>query len=334
MRRALSLLGLVLLAGTTVVVLALLAWGRDGQDEGVQVPIPADPAPAIQADTTLSPRPAVFGDTVTARVDVALDSRRIDADSVRMATDFAPWAPIAKPRRTRREGETTTHIRSTWMLRCLASACLPPGQPLRVTLEPATVTYETLGPQAASGRRVTAEWPVLVTHTRLESDALDPPAAGSGSSPFETPWRADMTSMPAVSYRVDPEIVRIPLFAAAGGFALVGLTFAYLGRPRRRPRPVVVQEEPPPPVLTPVEQALAMLEDAVAANGAPDRRRALELVAAELAGRGNYELAQLARRLAWSRQSPAVERTTPLAEEARPALGLNEPEPEEAEPGA
>jgi hypothetical protein len=330
-RRALSLLGLALLAATTVLVAALLVWGRGGTDEGVQVPVPADPAPAIQANAVLSPRPVAFGDTVTARVDVTLDQRRIDADSVRFATDFAPWAPIAEPRRTRREGEATTHIRSTWTLRCLASACLPPGQPLRVPLEPATITYDTLGPQAASGRRLTAEWPVLVTHTRLETDPFEPPAAGSGSSPFETPWRADMVSMPPVSYRVDPDTARIPLFGAAGAFALLGLALAYRGRPRRRPRPVLVPAEPPPPVLTPVEQALAMLEDAMAVNGAADRRRALERVAAELAGRGSHDLARVARTLAWSRQSPVLERTTPLAEEARPALGLNESEAEEEE---
>lgn len=331
MRRALSLLGLAVLVGTAVLLVALLVWGRGGPDDDVQVPIPADPAPAIEARAALSPRPVTFGDTVAARVDVTLDRRRIDADSVRVATDFAPWAPTAEPERTRREGETTTHIRSTWTLRCLTSACLPPGQPLRIPLEPATVTYDTLGPQAASGRRLTARWPLLVVHTRLETSVLAPSAFGSGTNPFETPWRADMVSMPPVSYRVEPQTARIPLFGAAGAFALLGVALAYLGRPRRRPKPVVVPDAPHAPVLTPVEQALAMLEDAVAANGATDRRRALELVAAELAGRGSHDLAQLARTLAWSRQSPALERTTPLAEEARPALGLDESEDEEPE---
>jgi hypothetical protein len=344
MRRALSVAGLAALAATTVFVLAFLLWGRGGPDETVQVPIPPDPAPAIQASADLSPRPVAFGDTVTARVDVTLDHRRVDADSVRIATDFAPWAPTADPERTRREGETTTHIRSTWTLRCLASACLPPGQPLRIPLTPATVTYDTLGDQAASGRRLTARWPLLIVNTRLETSVLNPSPFGSGTSPFETPWRADMVSMPPVSYRVDPETARVPLFAAAGAFALLGLALAYLGRPRRRPKPVLVPAEPPAPVLTPVEQALALLEDGVASNGAADRRRALELVAAELAGRGSPDLARVARTLAWSRQLPPPERTTPLAEEARPALGLagaededaeaDAPDAEEARPGA
>jgi hypothetical protein len=340
MKRALAVLGLAALAGVTVLLLALLVWDRGEDDGAVEVPIPADPAPPIQANALLTPRSVGFGDTVRARVDVTLDRARVNPESVRIAIDFAPWAAIGKPERARREGKTTTHLRSTWTLRCLASACLPPAQPLRLRLRGATVTYDTLRPKAASGRRLTAAWPQLVVHTRLDQAVIAPPAAGSGSSPFETPWRADMVSMPPVSYRIDPETARIPLYGAAGGFALLGLGLAFLGRPRRRPRPVLVPQEPPAPVLTPVEQALALLEDPVAADGAADRRRALELVAAELAGRGNHDLAHLARRLAWSRQVPALERTTPLAEEARPVLGLDaevdlqEAEAEEASPNA
>jgi hypothetical protein len=339
-RRALTLLGLGALAGLTVLVIGLLIWGRGGSDETFETPIPADPAPAIQANAALLPRNVGFGDTVTARVDVALDRRRVDADSVRVATDFAPWTQIADPEQVRRDGEGTTHLRTTWRLRCLASACLPPAQSLRTPLTPITVTYDTLGANAASGRQLTEEWPVLTVNTRLEDPGGIPPA--SAGSPFETPWRADMVTMPPVTYRVEPETARIPLFAGAVAFALLGLALAYLGRPRRRAKPVVVVEEPPAPVLTPLEQALAVLEDAMAANGAADRRRALELVAAELDGSGNDDLAGLARSLAWSKPIPAVDRTTPLAEEARPALGLDpDPEveemtedPEEAKPGA
>jgi hypothetical protein len=320
MRRALALFGLAVLATATVLLVAFLAWGREGKDEGPLVAVPPDPAPAIQATAVLSPRSVHFGDTVSARVDVTLDREKIDADSVRIATDFAPWAPIGRPRRVRRDGETTTHLRTIWTLRCLASACLPPARALPVTLEAATVTYDRLRPERASGQRLTAEWPRLVSHTRLSPSDTEPAQFGSGRSPFETPWRADLVSLPAVSYRFDPEAARIPLYVGAGLLALLGVGLAYLGRPRRRPAPVV--EEAPAPVLTPIEQALALLEDPVAVNGATDRRRALELVAAELAGTGNDELAHAARRLAWSRQMPAVDTTTPLAEQARPALGL------------
>jgi hypothetical protein len=340
MRRALAGLGLAALAAATVFLGALLVAGRSS-DRDPASPIPPDPVPPIQAQARLSPRSVHFGDTVTAWVDVTLDQSRADPDSVRIATDFAPWSPLGRPERTRSDGEGTTHLRTTWVLRCLASVCLPPQRPLPLPLDPATVTYDARGAherqlrkqgENPAGRKLEAAWPQFITYTRLSQATQTPPAFGSGTSPFETPWRADFVSLPAVTYRVDPDQARIPLFAGAGIFALLGLGLAYLGWPRRRPRPVVVPEEPPAPVLTPLEQALELLENEVSIDGSADRRRALELVAAELAGRGNHDLALVARSLAWSQQTPLLERTSGVAEEARPALGLDAEQAEETDP--
>jgi hypothetical protein len=343
MRRVLAVLGLVALGGATLFLIAFLLWSRPGADEETASPVPADPVPRVQVRTLLIPRTVLFGDTVTARLDVTLNRERIDPESVRVATDFAPWRLVGRPERIRRDGKTSTHLRTTFVLRCLASVCMPPDEALPYSLEPATVTYDALGAQAASGLRAVARWPTLVVNTRLDASADMPrPRPGfpaRGGSPFASPWRADLISMPPASYRVDPETARIPLFAGAGVFALLGLGLAYLGWPRRRPEP---EPEPvpvePEPQVTPLEQALALLEDPSTTDGAADRRRALELVAAELRGRGNDDLADVARGLAWSRQSPAHERTSGLAEVARPALGIDseedvaeEPEEEEQE---
>jgi hypothetical protein len=324
MRRALTLLALAALAAATLVLAGFLVFGRSG-DSHQASPLPGEPVPAIQTHADLSPRAALFGETVTARVDVTLNRSRIDPDSVRIATDFEPWRVVGEPHRMRRDGEQTTHLRTTYVLRCLTSACLPPQRPLPVLFTSATVTYDATG-EGPSGQQLTLNWPTLYMHSRLAPTALAPPVLGSGSSPFEMPWRADLVSMPSVSYRVDPDTARFPLFAVGGIFGVLGLALAYLGRPRRRPQPAAVPDAPPAPVLTPLEQALALLEDPATANGAADRRRALELIAAELALRGNHELALRARRLAWSQRLPAVERTTGIAEQARPALGLEEQE--------
>jgi hypothetical protein len=326
MRRALAALGLAALAAATVFVLVLLVWGRPGEDENTASPIEPGPVPRIQVRTLLTPRTALFGDTVTARVDVALDHDRVDPGSVRIATDFTPWTAISKPDRMRRAGKTTTHLRTTFVLRCLASVCGPPGRALPYSFDPATITYDTLGGQAASGLKTVGRWPTLVVNTRLDARSSTPRTARGfprGGSPFASPWRADLLSMPSPSYRVSPETARIPLFAGAAAFAVLGLVLAYLGWPRRRPKPVPVPVEPPEPLATPLEQALALLEDPATTNGAADRRRALELLAAELRGRGSDDLADAARRLAWSSQTPAHERTSGLAELARPALGLD-----------
>jgi hypothetical protein len=336
MRRALAVLGLAALAGAALFVIAFLLLGRPGADEETASPIPADPIPRVQVRAQLTPRSVLFGDTVTARLDVTLNRDRIDPESVRVATDFAPWRPIGRPERTRRDGKESTHLRTTFVLRCLASVCMPPDEALPYELEPATVTYDALGAQAPSGLRAVARWPTLVVNTRLDASAVLPrprPGFPRGGSPFASPWRADLISMPPASYRVDPETARITLFAGAGVFALLGLALAYVGRPRRRPEP---EPEPvpvePEPQVTPLEQALALLEDSSTTDGAADRRRALELVAAELRGRGNDDLADVARGLAWSSQTPAHERTSGLAEAARPALGLDAEEDVEEEP--
>jgi hypothetical protein len=335
MRGALAALGLAALAGLTLFLVALLVWGRPGSEKEPLSSGEPLPVPRIQVRTFLTPRTVLFGDTVTARVDVALDRNRVDPDSVRVATDFAPWHAVTRPERTRRDGKTTTHLRTTFVLRCLASVCMPPGRALPYSLEPATITYDAFGAQAASRlKRVAARWPTLVVNTRLDARPSPRTAGGfpRGGSPFASPWRADLSSMPSVSYRVAPETARIPLFAGAAVFAGLGLVLAYVGRPRRRREPVRVPVEPPEPQLTPLEHALLLLEDPSTADGAADRRRALELVAAELRGRGNDELADAARRLAWSSQTPAHERTSDLAELARPALGLDAEEEVAEEP--
>jgi hypothetical protein len=78
-------------------------------------------------------------------------------------------------------------------------------------------------------------------------------------------------------------------------------------------------------VLTPLEQALELLEDAGRADGVEDRRRALELVA-EVLDVEHPDLARAARTLAWSEDDPVVEQTSGLATRVRTTIDLNENE--------
>jgi hypothetical protein len=64
-----------------------------------------------------------------------------------------------------------------------------------------------------------------------------------------------------------------------------------------------------------------LLEDSARVDGAADQRRALELVATVLVERGDMNLAQAARALAWSKPVPRVGETNGLAVRARSALG-------------
>lgn len=324
-KRALAVLALGALAAATGFLVTLLVGGRERVAALESVPsTPREFVPALQARALLSPARASFGDTLTAKVDVTLDRARVDPASVRITTDFTPWRPVGRPSELRRDGKTTTHLRTTFVLRCLASVCLPPPLGLSLRFPPAAITFERLGAKPGEVvRKRLAHWPLLVVQTRLDTGARVIPRPGGRRSAFEFPWRADLVSMPEVTYRVSSGSAQIPLLAAGGILALAGVALAWIGRPRRRRQPPPEPVRPLEPELTPLERALALLEAQVGTDGAPDRRRALELVAAELAVQGDETLAQAARRLAWSHAAPELDRTRGIAERARPALGLD-----------
>ena len=76
--------------------------------------------------------------------------------------------------------------------------------------------------------------------------------------------------------------------------------------------------------LTPLEQALALLEaQPDPTRGPGPQRQALELVAEELGRRGEHDLELSARRLAWSEDVPALEDTSALARDVRLAAETN-----------
>lgn len=266
----------------------------------------AEPLPAIEARGVLTPRIALFGDTITARIEVTLDRNRVDPDSVRISADFSPWVPVEDPEQTRRDGETTTYLQTSFVLRCATDPCVPRTQTAQLEFDPARVTH-------SGSASIEVRWPVLVVHSRIVSADFQRRDANA------TPWQADVMSLPAVSYRVSPRLLLALLYAGGGLLALGGILLAYTALPRRAPAPPPEPEEPPPPALTPLEQALALLEDPARANGSADQRRALELVAEELDAR-DAQLAQRARTLAWSQEAPAVGETSGLAARARAAF--------------
>jgi hypothetical protein len=304
-------------AGLIALVVVLFAWDRGG---GGESPTARD-APPIEARTDLSPRSVFFGDTVTALVDVTLDRNRVDPDSVRVQADFSPWKPVANPERLRRDAETTTHLRMSFVLRCLTSACISTDETAVLldkaiqTFGQARVTYKAPEGAVRSDRgSLQVPWPRLLIGARFSAKAAQSAGASGG-------WRADFESLPAVTYGVAPGLLFALLLAAGTVLASAAGAFAYLVRPRRVSPTNPRADGPPELVLTPLERALALLEDSARVNGAADQRRALELVAAALAERGDMKLALASRALAWSEPVPGVRETNGLAVRARSALG-------------
>jgi hypothetical protein len=146
------------------------------------------------------------------------------------------------------------------------------------------------------------------------------PATASGPAP----WRADFLELPAASYRFAPGVLVALLLAGSALAAVAAAWLAFVAWPKRAPVPLPEPEPelPPGPVLSPLEQALALLEESVRVDGAEGQRRALELVAEELelARWGDPDLARTARVLAWSEAVPPPEETRALAARVRSTL--------------
>ena len=215
--------------------------------------------------------------------------------------------------RVRRDDGTTTSIRMTYALRCLSSSCV--SRDVTAVQNDTTTKVFTQVRVTYTGREGTgalrAPWPLLTIDARYS------PTAAQAA----TPWQADLLSLPAVTYSMTPGLLFVLLLAAGTLLAIAGGAFAYRALRRRAPPALPRADEPSGPVLTPLERALALLEDSSRVDGAGDQRRALELVAAVLVERGDMNLAQAARVLAWSKPVPGVGETNGLAVRARSALG-------------
>lgn len=297
-RRGLAVTGgFVLLA----VVAGAFAFLRDsgGDDSGLR---------PLRARAALSDRIVVFGDTVQAQVEVTFDRRQIDPAAIKVRAGFDAWRRVGPPRVTRADAGSSSLLRITYVLRCLKQACVPERDTLPFEFDPARVDFvNRLGGRGA----LRLEWPRLVVHSRFQPGDLANAA----------PWRLDDTTVPEPSYRTAPGLLLALLVAGSLLMLGAGGALAYTGWPRRHFEPEPEPEPEPDLLLTPLERALELLEEAAGANGAADQRRSLELVAEVLGERGEEDgLAQTARELAWSPSAPPPAATKRLAARVRATL--------------
>lgn len=289
LRRALPAVA-ALAAGVAVLVLAFVLLGRGGPDT-----LPGLEGRPVAATGAIEPRAHLFGDQVDARVDAVVDRGGVDPAALRLQADFTPYEPVGPVRVERRDVGGLTRLRFTLPLRCLGADCVPPTA--RRVFE-----FRTGALVGADGEPAAqVEWPeVEVTSRITQSGLVDQDAI------IQVHWRANMTELPPVSYRVRPALAAAGLAGAAAALAAAAAALLVLAV-RRPPR-----QGPP---LPPLERAFVLLEAARRGGDAGEQRRALDLVAAELARSGEGDLARAASALAWSRPRPDPDETASLRDQ-------------------
>jgi hypothetical protein len=284
------------LAAALVLVLALvgaLAWRVwDTADDGSL----AEP---IAVNATLGPPQHMFGDPIRARIEVVLDAKRVDPETVEVQASFAPYRTLQPPTESRSAAGSITRLRFDYRLACLTYRCLPQGQK-RFELKNAAVNYNT---RSGGGPRTEEiDWPTLTVSGRISRARF-----------FEAQTRAEFRELEPPTYRVSPRLVAAAtlllavIFAAAA--AILILRLLPLARIAERLGLKTVDRR------TPLERALARVRETSSADRAEEGRRALERLAHELRRVRNPELAGAASELAWSRQFPADGRLTMLSGE-------------------
>ena len=269
----------------------------------------------LAVTAAVNPTVVQFGDPLTARIDIAVDTHKVDPDRVRIATDFRPFDRLGY-HMTRRDAGRITFIRETYRLRCLSRDC--------VQILPAVAA--AAGGAKPSGRRATQFRPALiyvkgrptVQPTLLQWQTVESVTrVNQTESQLQTFfYHADLTP-PARSYALSPGGLLWLLLLVLIALLVVPITLVVRRvREYRRARGPAPKEE-----LSPLERALRLLEWANRQPDGEDRRRALELVALELLRGGRDELGGEARELAWSPPTPPAERAGELGTRARGSTG-------------
>lgn len=283
--------------------------------------LPADQA--IVARAVLLPTVHLFGDDVTARLQVAVDRRKLDPGAVTVELAFEPYEQVGEPRVERRDEGHVAHLIHTVTLRCLALACVPPveegaapedrgrGERHVFELPPARVVFGG----SAEREPLAVRWPPLESVSRINRTEYQ--AWAGTQSPYLSAGQRAPFPFKASLVPAEPTF-RVPPSAVAGG-ALAGALLLLLFVPGRlaygwvRGRRLTPAERWA--LLPPRERARLVASWAAGRPDLAERRRALELAASELGREGDESLERLARELAWSGGEPGPEATSALADE-------------------
>lgn len=293
-------------AAVAVVLLAavvgLVAWktwdGAGGPGLGEE---------PIIGTALLEPEQHLFGDPVRARVEIIVDTKRVDPGSVEVGANFAPYRELRPVQRSTSENGSTARLRYDYLLGCLVARCLPKGSG-RVELGGVAVNYTRRGSTAPDA--ATIEWVPIRAAGRIDPNELEQAAL-----------RSDLRDLPPPSYSVSPRTVEILALVLAAlfavGAAILILRLLPLDRLATRLGARFVDKR------SSLEQALALVRESSASGSTEEGRRALERLAVELRRTSNPALARDASRLAWSSRTPLATGVDPLSDEVERMISEN-----------
>ena len=115
-------IGGVAAAAILAAAAGLIAW--TAWDKGGGPGLGEEP---IVGTALLTPEQHLFGDAVRARVELIVDGKRVDPDSVEIGANFEPYRELRPVEVNRSEDGTLTKLRYDYVLGCLVSQCLPRG---------------------------------------------------------------------------------------------------------------------------------------------------------------------------------------------------------------
>jgi hypothetical protein len=283
-----------LVAAATVLAIVKLRGDKD-----VKGPVLTSDLIAVRAD--VEPHEHLFGDRLTARVDVLLDSAFVKPETVRVAENFAPFRVGGKVQHERSDLGGTTHLSFTYPLVCQRGGpCLPEPEGRTYQLPEVRVSY--IVTEIGDRQTTRVQLPLLTGSSRL-----------TGANQNEPVFRADPRREPAPTYRVSPTLLAVGALGLAGLLVLAALALIVPVLPVGcfQPRPAAR----PSRRRTDLERALAHLRATAPEGQSEDVRPALERLASELGRAESDELAVESRRLAWSEPPPVEDELGGLSED-------------------
>jgi hypothetical protein len=295
-------IGGVAAAAALATLVGLIAW--NAWDKGGGPGLGEEP---IVGTALLAPEQHLFGDAVRARVELIVDTDRVDPDSIEIGANFDPYRELRPVEVTRSEDGSLTKLGYDYVIGCLVSRCLPTGTG-RVELGGVAVNYLRRGESAPDA--ATVEWVPIRAAGRIDPNELEQAAL-----------RSDLRELPSASYRVSPRTVELVALALAVlfavGAAILILRLLPLDRLATRLGARFVDNR------SSLEQALELVRESSASGSAEEERRALERLAVELRRARNADLAEDASRLAWSPTQPVPAGVEPLSDEVERVISEN-----------